>query len=322
MSSFVLSDPGGAIGCRVTSDLDAQIERLRRCEHLKESEVKVLCERAREILTDEENVQQIASPCTVVGDIHGQLYDLVELFRIGGECPYTNYVFLGDFVDRGRHSVETFLLLLALKVRYPDRVTLIRGNHECRMVTQVYGFYDECLRTYGSVNVWRYCTDTFDCLALAAVIDGKAFCVHGGLSQAIDTLDEIKDIDRQQEIPQMGPMCDLMWSDPDDSLDGWYHSPRGAGWVFGSSVVAEFNQRNGLELICRAHQLAMEGYKQMFDDALVTVWSAPNYCYRCGNVAAIMELDERLDRKFKVFEAAPPDHREMLTDRPPPDYFL
>ena len=131
----------------------------------------------------------------------------MELFKVGGECPRTNYLFMGDFVDRGFYSVETFLLILALKVkfifqitfkvRYPDRMCLIRGNHESRQITQVYGFYDECLRKYGSVNVWRYCTEIFDYLPLAAIIDEKVFCVHGGLSPSINTLDEIKVIDRK-----------------------------------------------------------------------------------------------------------------------------
>ena len=216
---------------------------------------------------------------------------------------------MGDFVDRGYYSVETFLLLLALKVRYPDRITLIRGNHESRQITQVYGFYDECLRKYGSVNVWRYCTEIFDYLSLSAVIDDKVFCVHGGLSPAINTLDQIRVIDRKQEVPHDGAMCDLMWSDPEE-MEGWGLSPRGAGYLFGGDVVAKFNELNHIELIARAHQLVMEGYKTMFPvkgakgqqpvDALVTVWSAPNYCYRCGNVAAIFELDENLDQHFKV----------------------
>jgi len=115
---------------------------------------------------------------------------LLELFKVGGDIPQVNYLFLGDFVDRGFNSVETFLLLLAYKVRYPDMITLIRGNHECRQITQVYGFYDECLRKYSSLNVWRYCTDIFDYLSLAAIIDDQIFCVHGGLSPAInDSID-------------------------------------------------------------------------------------------------------------------------------------
>jgi len=233
----------------------------------------------------------------------------------------TNYLFMGDFVDRGFYSVETFLLLLALKVRYPDRITLIRGNHESRQITQVYGFYDECLRKYGSITVWRYCTEIFDYLSLSAIIDGKIFCVHGGLSPSIQTLDQIRTIDRKQEVPHDGPMCDLLWSDPEDT-QGWGVSPRGAGYLFGSDVVSQFNTANDIEMICRAHQLVMEGYKWHFSETVLTVWSAPNYCYRCGNVAAILELDENLQRDFTIFEAAPQESRGVPAKKPQPDYFL
>jgi len=304
-----------------TSDLDRQIALLYKCQIIKESEVKALCTKAREILIEESNVQRVDAPVTICGDIHGQFYDLKELFKVGGECPETNYLFLGDFVDRGFYSVETFLLLLALKVRYPDRITLIRGNHESRQITQVYGFYDECLRKYGSVNVWRYCTDIFDYLSLSALIDDKIFGVHGGLSPNITSLDQIRSIDRKQEVPHDGAMCDLLWSDPED-IDGWGLSPRGAGFLFGGDVVAQFNHLNKIDLIARAHQLVMEGFKLMFGDTLVTVWSAPNYCYRCGNVAAILELDEHLNRNFKIFEAAPQDTRGVPAKQPAADYFL
>eukprot|EP00331_Platyophrya_macrostoma_P005737 CAMPEP_0176419710 /NCGR_PEP_ID=MMETSP0127-20121128/8207_1 /TAXON_ID=938130 /ORGANISM="Platyophrya macrostoma, Strain WH" /LENGTH=305 /DNA_ID=CAMNT_0017800235 /DNA_START=135 /DNA_END=1052 /DNA_ORIENTATION=- len=303
------------------SDFDRYIEQLRKCEFIKESEVKILCSKAKEILAEEKNVQRVDAPVTICGDIHGQFYDLMELFKVGGECPETNYLFLGDFVDRGLHSVETFLLLLALKVRYPERVTLIRGNHESRQITQVYGFYDECLRKYGSLNVWRYCTEVFDFLVLAAVVEDRILCVHGGLSPSINSLDDIRAIDRKQEVPHDGPMCDLMWSDP-DHIDGWSHSARGAGFLFGGDVVKAFNRANNIELICRAHQLVMEGYKLMFNDSLVTVWSAPNYCYRCGNVASILELDENVTKYYKIFEAAPQDELEPSMKKKVPDYFL
>jgi len=303
------------------SDLDRQIATLMKCEIIKESEVKILCQKAMEILMEESNVQRVDAPVTICGDIHGQFYDLKELFKVGGDCPDTNYLFLGDFVDRGFYSVETFLLLLALKVRYPDRITLIRGNHESRQITQVYGFYDECLRKYGSVNVWRYCTEIFDYLSLSALIEDKILCVHGGLSPSINTLDQIRVIDRKQEVPHDGAMCDLLWSDPED-IEGWGLSPRGAGFLFGGNVVKQFNHTNGLELIARAHQLVMEGYKYMFDKTLATVWSAPNYCYRCGNVAAILELDESRNANFKIFEAAPQEARGIPAKKPAPDYFL
>ncbi|VEL09083.1 unnamed protein product [Protopolystoma xenopodis] len=213
------------------SDLDRQIEQLRECKLITEDEVKALCAKAREILIEESNVQYI----------HGQFYDLIELFKVGGDVPSTNYLFLGDFVDRGYYSVETFLLLLALKVRYPDRITLIRGNHESRQITMVYGFYDECMRKYGSAMVWKQCTEIFDYLCLSAIIDNRIFCVHGGLSPSITSLDQIRTIDRKQEVPHDGPMCDLLWSDPEDTT-GWGMSPRGAGYLFGSDVVTSFNQ--------------------------------------------------------------------------------
>lgn len=138
----------------------------------------------------------------ICGDIHGQFEDLLELFKIGGQPPYTNYIFMGDYVDRGHNSVEVFLFLIALKVRYKNRITLLRGNHESRIITQVYGFYDECMKKYGSLNVWRYCTDLFDYLTLTAIVDNKVFCVHGGLSPNINSIDEIRSFDRIKEVPQ------------------------------------------------------------------------------------------------------------------------
>lgn len=258
---------------------------------------------------EESNVQPVHSPVTVCGDVHGQFYDLLELFRQGGEIPTTNYVFMGDFVDRGHHSVETLQLLLCYKARYPQCMTLLRGNHESRQVTQVYGFFDECFRKYGSANAWKYCTEVFDYLSLACLIDGTVLCVHGGLSPDISTIDQIRLIERNQEIPHEGPFCDLMWSDPED-IETWAVSQRGAGWLFGSQVTAQFNQINGLQLICRAHQLVQEGYKYMFPmKNLITVWSAPNYCYRCGNVASILAFNDQLDREVKIFKDVPESGR-------------
>jgi diadenosine tetraphosphatase ApaH/serine/threonine PP2A family protein phosphatase len=243
---------------------------------------------------EESNVQPVRSPVTIVGDVHGQFYDLLHLLsdEVGGSPPDVSYIFLGDFVDRGHNSVETLTLLLCLKLKYPGHVTLLRGNHESRQITQVYGFYDECLRKYGNASVWRYCTQCFDTFALAAIIDSQVLCVHGGLSPDVRTLDQIRAIDRQQEIPHDGAFCDLVWSDPEDINVPWQISPRGAGFLFGARVTDEFNFVNRLSLIARAHQLVMEGKKYHFNKNLVTVWSAPNYCYRCGNVAAILTIGE------------------------------
>jgi len=296
-------------------DLDQWLATVRKCKFLPENELKQLCDIVKELLLQESNVQPVNSPVTICGDIHGQFWDLLKLFRVGGEIPDRNYIFMGDFVDRGYYSLETFTFLLVLKARYPDRITLLRGNHESRQITQVYGFYDECQQKYQNANAWKCCAQVFDLLTLAAIVDGKILCVHGGLSPDIRTMDQIRTINRNVEIPHEGAFCDLMWSDPED-IETWQISPRGAGWLFGAKVVDEFNQVNDLELICRAHQLVQEGYKYMFQkENLVTVWSAPNYCYRCGNVASILELDENLKRNFKIFEAVPDNERTFPEQR-------
>ena len=303
-----------------TKELDQWVEQLNECKQLNENQVRTLCEKAKEILTKESNVQEVRCPVTVCGDVHGQFHDLMELFRIGGKSPDTNYLFMGDYVDRGYYSVETVTLLVALKVRYPERITILRGNHESRQITQVYGFYDECLRKYGNANVWKYFTDLFDYLPLTALVDGQIFCLHGGLSPSIDTLDHIRALDRLQEVPHEGPMCDLLWSDPDDR-GGWGISPRGAGYTFGQDISETFNHANGLTLVSRAHQLVMEGYNWCHDRNVVTIFSAPNYCYRCGNQAAIMELDDTLKYSFLQFDPAPRRGEPHVTRRTP-DYFL
>ena len=200
--------------------------------------------------------------------------------------------------------METISLLVCLKLRWPGRVYLIRGNHESRGVTQSYGFYTECARKYGSANVWHYFTDMFDFLTLSVVISNQIFCVHGGLSPSIHSVDQIKIIDRFREIPHEGPMADLVWSDPDPERDEFSLSPRGAGYTFGGDVVKKFLQVNGLSHILRAHQLCQEGYQVLYDDRLSTVWSAPNYCYRCGNDASILEVSDNCGRFFNIFREA------------------
>jgi serine/threonine-protein phosphatase 2A catalytic subunit len=338
-------------------ELDAQIEALLQCKPLSEAEVKALCAKAQEIFVEESNVQPVKCPVTVrssfclhpfpntkkksknsplhffflnhfflflplqvCGDIHGQFNDLLELFRIGGNCPDTNYLFMGDYVDRGYHSVETVTLLVALKIRYRDRITILRGNHESRQITQVYGFYDECLRKYGNANVWKHFTDLFDYLPLTALVENQIFALHGGLSPTLDSLDHIRSLDRVQEVPHEGPMCDLLWSDPDDRC-GWGISPRGAGYTFGQDISEQFNHANGLSLVSRAHQLVMEGYNWCHEQNVVTIFSAPNYCYRCGNMAAIMEVGEGMTKEFSQFDPAPRKGEPEVTRRTP-DYFL
>ena len=283
------------------------LEQIKSGKSLSEHDLKILCDKLKEILCEESNVQPVDAPVIVCGDIHGQFYDLINLFKIGGEIPEKKYLFLGDYVDRGYNSVETLEYLLCLKLKYQGRITLLRGNHESRQICYNYGFYEEITRKYGNGNPWRYFNALFDFLPIAAIIEGKIFCVHGGLSPKISKIDQIRILNRVQEIPHEGAFCDLMWSDPDD-IDTWQFSSRGAGFLFGERVVDEFNRINDIRLVCRAHQLVMEGYKYWFKNKnLLTVWSAPNYCYRCGNGASILILDENCEKEeFKMI----PTHEE------------
>lgn len=154
-------------------DINVYISQLYQCQHLNEKQTLFIIEKAKEILIKEENIQPVKAPVTICGDIHGQFYDLLELFLVGGKLPDTNYLFMGDYVDRGYYSVECLSLLLCLKIKYPTRIYLTRGNHESRQVTKVYGFYDECIKKYGSSNVWIAFTFLFDLIPLACLVDSK-----------------------------------------------------------------------------------------------------------------------------------------------------
>ncbi|EGR29418.1 serine threonine-protein phosphatase 4 catalytic subunit, putative [Ichthyophthirius multifiliis] len=320
------------------NDIDKQLNILQNGELLKENEVKILCARVREVFIEESNVQRIDSPVTICGDIHGQFYDLLELFKNGGLCPDINYLFLGDYVNRGHHSIETIIFLFALKIKYSDRITLLRGNHESKIITQVFGFYDECLRKYGSLNVWRYITEVFEYMTISALIDDKIFCTHGGIASDVKNLDDvniysfiniqkktkIRQLDRVKEIPAQGEMCELLWNDPEENTKGFKENQRGHGKTFGQDVFNQFLQINNLNKMIRAHQLIMEGYKQIWDESCVTVWSCPNYCYRCGNIGSIMQIKHNNEINFKTFDASKDQLKGAGTKMSSnvPDYFL
>ena len=260
-------------------------------------------------------------PLQCVETFTGSSTTLPFCFRLGVKFP-TQYLFLGDYVDRGYHSVETLFLLLALKVKYPESIYLLRGNHESRQTTQIYGYYDECMRKFDGATIWRYSVDIVDCLSVSALIGGRVFCVHGGISPSIRNLTQVRYVDRKKEIPNFGPMSDIMWSDPKDDIVSWTPNSRGAGFIFGAPQVKEFNEINKLELVARAHQLCEDGFSYLFDETLVTVWSAPNYFYRCGNRASIMVLDKDLNREFRIFDAAKDQRQEMNGRGMFSEYFL
>lgn len=268
---------------------------------ISEAEIRHLCVTAKEIFLSQPNLLELEAPINVCGDIHGQFSDLLRLFDYGGLPPSANYLFLGDYVDRGKQSIETICLLLAYKIKFPDNFFLLRGNHECASINRIYGFYDECKRRF-SVRLWKLFTDCFNCLPVAAVIDDKILCMHGGLSPDLDSLDRIREIQRPVDVPDQGLLCDLLWSDPDRESSGWGENDRGVSFTFGADKVAEFLNKHDLDLICRAHQVVEDGYEFFADRQLVTIFSAPNYCGEFNNAGALMNVDASLLCSFQILK--------------------
>eukprot|EP00746_Dinoflagellata_sp_MGD_P029081 gnl/MRDRNA2_/MRDRNA2_16881_c0_seq1.p1 gnl/MRDRNA2_/MRDRNA2_16881_c0~~gnl/MRDRNA2_/MRDRNA2_16881_c0_seq1.p1 ORF type:complete len:409 (-),score=43.82 gnl/MRDRNA2_/MRDRNA2_16881_c0_seq1:98-1246(-) len=294
-------------------EMDMQMQQISRMMsmggEITAGECIQLCSRVRHALQLEPNVVAVRAPVVVVGDVCGQFYDLLQIFNeLTGTAPLTSYLFLGNYVKCGYDSCSTLCLLFLLKARYPKHITLLRGNFESRQLGQVYGFYDECMNRFHprGPEIWKCFVDCFDYLPVSATIENQIFCVHGGLSPSLDSLslDHIKELDRMQEVPHEGPICDLLWADPDDR-SGWGIVPKGAGYTFGANITKEFLQLNGLSFIARSHQLVMEGFHWRHDKQVVTIFSAPNYRGRCGNEGAVLVLDEHLESEFLRFGPAP-----------------
>ena len=287
-------------------DIDKFIEQLYQNKYLKFNEIKYVIEKSKEIFSKENNIEEISNPVTICGDIHGQFYDLLELFRLGGKLPHTNYIFLGNYINKGYYSIETLSLLLCLKLRYPKRIYLIRGNQETEEYSRIYDFYDECIRKYGDDRLWKYFNDLFNYLPLCVLIYKKILCIHRGLSRYIKTLDDIKKINRAKKLSfgDDDPRCDLLWNEPQDN-DGFSFFPKGRGELFGKNITEEFCKINGLGMIIRGQNYIKNGYSLTHGDKLISICSSPNYCYRFGNEGAIMEIDENMNYNFYTFDSAP-----------------
>jgi len=295
----------------VNVDVDAIIKQLlefrggrpHKQVNLQEADIRALCIKSRDIFISQPVLLEVEAPIKIVGDIHGQYFDLLRLFEYGGFPPEANYLFLGDYVDRGKQSLETICLLLAYKIKYPENFFILRGNHECASINRIYGFYDECKRRY-SIKLWKTFTDCFNCLPIAAIIDEKIFCTHGGLSPELKSLDQIREIERPCDVPEEGLVCDLLWADPDKDIVGWGQNDRGVSFTFGPDVVAKFLRKHDLDLICRAHQVVEDGYEFFAKRMLVTLFSAPNYCGEFDNAGSMMSVDESLMCSFQILKPA------------------
>jgi len=284
--------------------LETKNARTIRQAQVTEAEVRQLCQVSKEIFLKQPNLLELEAPIKICGDIHGQYSDLLRLFEYGGYPPQAKYLFLGDYVDRGKQSIETICLLLSYKIKFPENFFLLRGNHECASINKIYGFYDECKRRY-NVRIWKAFIECFNCLPVAALIDEKILCMHGGLSPDLKDLRQIRDdITRPLDVPDQGLLCDLLWADPDKDIVGWGENDRGVSYTFGADKVTEFLQKHDLDLICRAHQVVEDGYEFFAKRQLVTIFSAPNYCGEFDNAGALMSVDESLMCSFQILKPA------------------
>uniref|UniRef100_A0A1I8ARB8 Serine/threonine-protein phosphatase n=1 Tax=Steinernema glaseri TaxID=37863 RepID=A0A1I8ARB8_9BILA len=261
---------------------------------VKEAELVQLCQLAREVFLGQQSLIDLDPPVKVCGDVHGQYGDVLRLFDHAGFPPSVNFLFLGDYVDRGRQNLETISLFFAYKVKYPDNFFLLRGNHECSAINRVYGFFEECNRRYQSVRLWQAFQETFNTMPLTGLIAGKILCMHGGLSPHLRSLDQLRQIPRPMEPPNPSLPMDLLWSDPNPFGKGWTANTRGVSYAFGSDIVSEFTAKLNIDLIARAHQVAQDGYEFFAGRKLVTIFSAPHYCGQFDNAAAVMNVDENL----------------------------
>ncbi|WCJ26376.1 Serine/threonine-protein phosphatase PP1 [Euphorbia peplus] len=257
--------------------VEAKNGRTTKQVNLTEPEIRQLCVASKEVFLSQPNLLELEAPIKICGDVHGQFSDLLRLFEYGGYPPAANYLFLGDYVDRGKQSIETICLLLAYKLKYKENFFLLRGNHECASINRIYGFYDEY---------------------------EKILCMHGGISPDLKNLDQIRNIARPVDVPDQGLLCDLLWADPDKDTQGWGENDRGVSYTFGADKIAEFLKTHDLDLICRAHQVVEDGYEFFAKRQLVTIFSAPNYCGEFDNAGAMMSVDDTLTCSFQILKAS------------------
>ncbi|RSH92295.1 3',5'-cyclic-nucleotide phosphodiesterase (PDEase) (3':5'-CNP) [Saitozyma podzolica] len=284
---------------------------------LTEEQALYILEKGGEVLRAEPNLLEVDAPITVCGDIHGQYYDLMKLFEVGGNPAETRYLFLGDYVDRGYFSIECVLYLWSLKMWYPDTLFLLRGNHECRHLTDYFTFKLECKHKY-SETVYNACMDSFCNLPLAAIMNKQFLCIHGGLSPELHTLDDLRAINRFREPPTQGLMCDILWADPLEDFgseknptETFVHNHvRGCSYFFTYNAACQFLERNNLLSIIRAHEAQDAGYRMYRKTkttgfpSVMTIFSAPNYLDVYANKAAVLKYESNV-MNIRQFNCTP-----------------
>lgn len=297
-------------------DLEFLKNHFLREGRLTDEQAMLIVQKGTEILKKEPNMLDIEAPITVCGDVHGQYFDLVKLFEVGGDPANTRYLFLGDYVDRGYYSIECVLYLWAIKWWYPNSIFLLRGNHECRHLTEYFTFKLECKHKY-TEKLYEACLDTFCALPLGALINKQFLCIHGGLSPELNSLDDFKAINRFREPPTHGLMCDLLWADPledfgqERSSEFFVHNAvRGCSYFFSYHAACAFLDKNNLLSVIRAHEAQDGGYRMYRKTrstgfpSVITMFSAPNYLDVYNNKAAILKFENNV-MNIRQFNCSP-----------------
>ena len=260
---------------------------------IKAREISDVLMKVEAIFKSEPVMLEIASPITVVGDLHGHFLDLIRIFKEYGMPPSRNYLFLGDYVDRGEFSTETVTLLFCLKILYPNNVYLIRGNHEFDALCKNGGFYEELSDIYGNTDLYPKFLEAFSYMPISAIIDKNILCIHGGLGPSLYSTYQLKELKRPiNEFEEDSILGSILWSDPKDTCDNYQDSVRGSGYFFGESAFKEFADSQKITTIIRAHECVLSGFQTHFNGRLMTVFSASNYCGLVGNLSAVLMIND------------------------------
>ena len=285
-------------------NLDELINKIYNNELPSNQEFNKIYLKAKEILDQRKNIAILNTPLIICGCINAHFEELKDIFKICGDISENKYLFLGDYVGRGWNSLSTFMLLILYLIKYPNNITLLRGNHDSRTMSIMYGLYDECLKKIEkkdeAEDIYNKINELFDLLQLAAVVDNKYFCIHGGLSPELKKIDILNNIERKKEIPEKGIITDLIWSDPKEEVNEFEPSKKGAGQFYGEKAVNDFiKENNNIEMIIRSHELVDDGRKFQFNNKLLTVFSAPDYGGREGfNIGSVLKIDEKYKFSF------------------------
>ena len=259
---------------------------------ITENSLSFLLTDALEIFKQEEVLLKIEAPIFVVGDLHGHLIDLFRIFTLHGKPDKQKYLFLGDIVDRGEFSMETIIFVLLAKILYPQNVFIIRGNHEFDQMGEQFGFMNEILERYRNMASYNLFNRVFSYIPMAAVINKKYLCLHGGIGPTMFSMNQIESIQRPIVNFDSQLEASILWSDPSLAIRTFKQSSRGIGYLYGEDSTESFLKETGMEAIIRGHECVMGGIQYLFNKKVVTVFSASDYCGITGNSSGVLEIDQ------------------------------